>query len=144
MEDALPIRDDFLIPGHELWFTASRSGGPGGQHVNKTNSRVTLHWDLAHTTVVDEELRERLLLRLGHRLTAQGVLMVDVDTERSQFRNRELARQRLAQLVRAALREPRKRVPTKATQGSHRRRLAAKTLRGKIKQARQRPTGADD
>jgi ribosome-associated protein len=140
MEEALIIREDFVIPAGELWFTASRSGGPGGQHVNKTNSKVTLYWDVTRTAAVTEELRERLLARLSARLTAEGVLMIDVDTERSQLRNRELARQRLATVVRGALREPKKRVPTKASRASQRRRLDAKTQRGKVKAARKPPS----
>lgn len=139
MEEPLIVREDFVIPGRELWFTASRSGGPGGQHVNKTNSKVTLHWDVARTEAVSEERRERLLARLATRLTAEGVLMVDVDTERSQLRNREIARSRLAVLLRGALREPKKRVPTKASRSSQRRRLDEKAQRGKVKAARRRP-----
>lgn len=144
MEEPLPIRDDIVIPSHELWFTASRSGGPGGQHVNKTNSRVTLYWDAIHTTALTEQQKTRVLMRLASRLNQDGVLLVDVDTERSQHRNREIARLRLAELVRGALREPRKRIPTKVTAGAKRRRLEAKTQRSALKRARKRPSDKDD
>jgi len=139
MEEPLTVRDDLVIPGDELWFTASRSGGPGGQHVNKTSSRVTLHWSVATSTALDEPRRARLLAKLAGRLTAEGVLAIDVDTERSQHRNRELARERLAALVDEALRIPRRRVPTRATRASQRRRLSEKARRGDTKRSRQRP-----
>jgi ribosome-associated protein len=139
MEEPLTVQEGVVIPGAELWFTASRSGGPGGQHVNKTSSRVTLHFDVAHSTAFDDTRRARVVARLARRLTLEGVLLVDVDSERSQHRNREIARERLAEILRAALREPRSRRPTRATRASRLRRLKSKTLRGALKDRRKRP-----
>ncbi len=136
MSDDLPINARLTIPGTELWFTASRASGPGGQHVNKTSSRVTLHWDLASSTAVDDPVRATLRTALASRLTRDGVLRVSVETERSQYRNREIARERLAELVRSALAVQAPRRPTRVPASSRRRRLDEKKRRGKKKQLR--------
>ena len=99
MEEDLKIKADLVIPGSELWFTASRSGGPGGQHVNKSSTRVTLHWDPSGSRVLNERQRERILRRLSPRVNSQGIVQVSVETTRSQLRNREMARKRLAGLI---------------------------------------------
>ena len=101
MEEELQIKEDVIIPGSELNFTASRSGGPGGQHVNKTSSKVTLHWNAATTCALDGPARDRMIERLQPRLTSDGVLNINVDEERSQHRNRQIARSRLKEIVAA-------------------------------------------
>jgi ribosome-associated protein len=139
MEEMLPINDKFSIPAHELWFTASRAGGPGGQHVNTTSSRITLHWDVTNTGAFDHVTRERLIARLHNRLNRDGILCLNVEDERSQHRNREIARQRLKDLVVEALKKPKRRIPTTAGAGAKRRRLDEKKHRSAVKRLRSKP-----
>jgi ribosome-associated protein len=140
MEEPLVLEKDVVIPGSELWFTASRAGGPGGQHVNKTSTRVTLHWNLSETGALTPAQKRRAMTRLASRLTKDGVLQIHVDDSRSQKTNRELGRERLAGLVRAAIKPPKKRIPTKASKASKRRRLENKSRKSKIKRLRSKPT----
>ena len=138
-EADLPVRRSLVLPGRELHWRFSRSSGPGGQGVNTTDSRVELSFDLARSPSVPEPLRERALRRLGGRLV-DGVLTVVAAEHRSQLRNREAARERLAAALRDAMRpDPPPRRPTRPTGGSVRRRLDAKTRRGAIKRLRGRP-----
>lgn len=139
----LEIMPGVVIPGWELYFTASRSGGAGGQHVNKTSTRVTLHWTAVGTTALDDAAKQRMLRALASRLGKDGVLQIVADTRRSQLRNREEARARLAALVRGALHRRRVRRATRPTKGSQRRRLNEKTQRGQTKKLRSRPTNDD-
>jgi ribosome-associated protein len=143
MEDALPIIDDITIPGNELWFTASRSGGPGGQHVNTTSSRVTLHWRVDSTAALTPTERARVMQRLAGRITDEGVLMVTVDSERSQRTNLRIARERLAVLVANALSKPKARIPTKIPRHVRERRLRDKARRNAVKQLRMPPKTDD-
>jgi ribosome-associated protein len=139
MEDDLPIRDGIVIPGSELSFTASRAGGPGGQHVNKTSSRVTLEWNVRDTSALDDEQRTRLMLRLRSRITRDGFIKVHVDSERSQSSNRKIARERLAQLIDAAFRVKKKRRTTIIPKAEKERRLNEKKKRSTAKHLRSRP-----
>jgi ribosome-associated protein len=141
MADDLEVRRDLVIPGAELVETASRSGGPGGQHVNKASTRVTLRWSVAESAVLGEARRARLLRVLTGRLTARGQLVIHAGRHRSRARNRELARDRLAELVREALRTRRPRVPTRASRASKQRALEAKRRRGTLKRRRGSPRG---
>ncbi|TDQ48544.1 alternative ribosome rescue aminoacyl-tRNA hydrolase ArfB [Actinorugispora endophytica] len=126
------LRDD------ELVWRFSRSSGPGGQHVNTSDTRVALSLDVAATTVLDDAERQRALSRLGGRLVA-GVLTVTVQESRSQARNRELARERLAALLADAAAPPaRARRATKPGRGAKERRLSAKRRRSDIKRSRSR------
>jgi ribosome-associated protein len=127
------------IPEHELEWRFSRSGGPGGQSVNTTDSRVELLFDLAGSPSVPEHLRARATGRLAHRLVG-GRLNVTASEYRSQHRNREAARARLAEILeRAFVAPPPKRRPTRPTRGSKERRLAGKKRRGDVKALRRRP-----
>lgn len=127
------------IPEGELDWRFSRSGGPGGQHVNTTDSRVELGWDLAGSPVVPEHLRTRALARLEGRLVA-GRITVVASEYRSQHRNRETARQRLADLLeRAFAPPPPRRRPTRPSRGAKERRLAGKKRRSDVKAMRRRP-----
>jgi ribosome-associated protein len=138
-EADLPVRRGLVLPGRELHWRFSRASGPGGQGVNTTDSRVELSFDLAHSPSVPEPLRERALRRLGGRLV-DGVLTVVAAEFRSQLRNREAARDRLAGALREAMRpDPPKRRPTRPTAGANRRRLEAKSRRGAVKRLRGRP-----
>ena len=143
MGEDLHILDDFWIPEAELHFTASRSGGPGGQYVNTTSSRVTLCWNVLESACLSEARRARLLEKLRNRISTDGVLQVHVDTERSRHRNLASARERLALLVRNALAVQKKRVPTRISKGADRRRLEQKQRVGHLKQQRRRPRSDD-
>jgi len=141
MEEDLPVTDRITIPGSELSFTASRAGGPGGQHVNKTSTRVTLQWDVSATDALGGTQRARVMERLAGRIGKDGVLRVSAEDERSQHRNRQVARSRLAALVEQALHVPRKRIPTRPTRASQKRRVEQKKRRGAIKKLRSDPPG---
>ncbi|NMH98678.1 aminoacyl-tRNA hydrolase [Pseudonocardia sp. K10HN5] len=138
-EEGLPVRGSLVLPERELHWRFSRASGPGGQGVNTTDSRVELSFDLAGSPSVPEALRERALGRLANRLV-DGVLTVVASEHRSQLRNRDAARDRLATTLRSAMApDPPKRCPTRPTAGSQRRRLDAKNRRGAIKRLRGRP-----
>ena len=134
----LPVRRGLVIPGGELVERASRAGGPGGQHVNKANTRVTLRWSVGRSAALSAEQRDRLLVRLAGRLTGAGEIVVHASDARSRARNRDRARERLAALVRAGLAQRRPRRATSPTAGSRERRLAAKHHRSTRKRERGR------
>lgn len=139
MDSGLTVRPGIVIPETELGWRFSRSGGPGGQSVNTADSRVELMFDVARSTALTEPLRARALDRLRGRL-ADGVLTITVSEHRSQWRNREAARARLAAVLRDAVAPPpRQRRPTRPTKGSVRRRLDDKKRRGETKRLRGRP-----
>ena len=124
------------VPATELTERFSRAGGPGGQGVNTTDSRVELSFDLARSAALPEHLRERALRRLSSRLSG-GVLTVVASEHRSQLRNREAALERLRDLLAEATAPgPAKRRPTRPTRGSQRRRVEGKKRRGDVKRLR--------
>ncbi|MDY0912925.1 alternative ribosome rescue aminoacyl-tRNA hydrolase ArfB [Rathayibacter festucae] len=136
----LEVNRRLTIPASELQWRFSRSSGPGGQHVNTSDSRVQLTWSVAQSAVLTDEQRMRLLQQLAQRLVA-GAITVTVSRERSQLRNREIALDALRDLVIAALAPPAApRRPTRPTRGSGRRHLASKQQRSATKQQRRRPT----
>lgn len=126
------------IPAAELTEQFSRASGPGGQGVNTADSRVQLSVDLGSTTALDDTQRQRVLKRLGSRLSGT-VLTIDAAEHRSQRHNRKAARQRLATLLREAVMPEVVRRPTRPTRGSKRRRLEAKRRRSEIKRNRKPP-----
>jgi ribosome-associated protein len=132
----LPINSSLQIPESELVESFVRASGPGGQNVNKVASAVELRFDVAQSSALPEPLRARLLARRDRRLTADGVLVIQASRFRDQARNREDARERLADIVRAALHVPKKRVATKPTRASKERRIASKKKRSQHKQGR--------
>jgi len=135
----LPVRESLVLPERELHWRFSRASGPGGQGVNTTDSRVELSFDLARTPSMPEPLRDRAVARLAGRLI-DGVLTIAASEYRSQLRNRDAARERLAALLRGAIApDPPKRRPTKPSAGAKRRRMDAKTRRGQVKRLRSRP-----
>jgi ribosome-associated protein len=142
MED-LRVRRGLVIPAVEMRESASRSSGPGGQHVNKSSTRVTLRWNIETSQVLSDRQRTRLLSRLAHRLTRDGELVIHAGRARSRARNRERVRERLAELVSAGLAMPRKRVATRPSAGARTRRLQQKKRRSAIKSQR-RPPGTDE
>ncbi len=136
----LEVGPGLTIPESELQWRFSRSSGAGGQHVNTSDSRVQLTWDVAGSSAVTEEQRTRILERTGRR-TAAGTITVTVSARRSQLRNREAALDALRELLREALAPPAPaRRPTRPTRGSQRRRLAGKQQRSATKQQRRRPS----
>jgi ribosome-associated protein len=143
MEDSLYVCDGVVIPGGELEVVASRSGGPGGQHVNKTSTRITLRWNLVASAALSLDQKRLLADKLAARLTILGELLIHADEHRSQHMNREGARARLADLIREGLKVAPRRIPTRPTGGAKRRRLAGKHRRAEVKRGRQAP-GADD
>ena len=125
-EKFLPVNDSLSIPRNELDVRVSRSSGAGGQHVNKTSSRVEIFWNIPASRALTDEQRERLLDKLSARLTTDGSVRVVASDMRSQSRNRGLAEERLMELVRRALLVPRKRKPTKPTRAAKEARLETK------------------
>ena len=130
-----------VIPGVELTEQVSTSGGPGGQHANKTSSRVSLRWNIGASTKLTDATRVRLLEKLGPRLTKDGELIVHVDSHRSQHMNRAAARTRMGELVAEALVVPKRRKKTKPTRASQRRRIEGKKRRGEVKRGRGKVQG---
>ncbi len=136
----LQISPHLAIPDSELVERFVRSAGPGGQNVNKVATAVELRFDIAGSPSLPEPLRARLLLRRDRRLTGEGVLVISAQRFRTQERNREDARERLAAFIAAGLEVPKPRVATRPSRASKERRLGAKRERGTIKRGR---TGRD-
>ena len=133
MDEPLRVTPTLEIPAAELRWRFSRSSGPGGQSVNTADSRVELSFDVAGSPALGPDLRARAIERLGARLV-DGVLTLAASEHRSQLRNREAARDRLAQVLRDAVAPPpRRRRRTRPTRGATERRLAEKRRRGQIK-----------
>ncbi len=141
MPDDLIVDDQHRIPAEELELAASRSSGPGGQHVNTTDSRIQVRWDLRRSGALTPEEKERVAQRLASRLTQDGVLVLACDVHRSQRRNREEVLARLAALLRQALHRPRPRKSTGVPRAAREQRLQQKHARAEIKRTRR---GGDD
>ncbi len=132
----LEVSASLRIPDSELIESFVRASGPGGQNVNKVASAVELRFDVAHSPSLQSILRARVLARRDRRLSAAGVLVIHANRFRDQARNREDARTRLAEILRAALHAPKKRVATKPTRASQERRIASKKKRAQHKRGR--------
>ena len=137
IDDDLWVAPAVVIPAAELEWRFTTSGGPGGQHVNTSHTRVELRFDVAGSRALGDAQRARLVARLGPEVR------VSAQAERSQLRNRVLARERLAQRLAGALAVPRERRPTRATRASTVRRLEAKARQSRRKQLRRRPPTDD-
>jgi ribosome-associated protein len=133
----------FLPPEQELSEKFILSSGPGGQHVNRTESGVQLRFDAQNSPFLNDAVKARLLKLAGQRADSAGVVTIEAKSHRSQHRNREAARERLADLIEKAHRQPRKRIATKPTRAAKKRRLKTKRHRGQVKQKRGKP-GMED
>jgi len=136
MADRLEIGRGVSIPLEEFEMRASRASGPGGQHVNTSDTRVELRFDVASSPSLPEAVRALLLERLGDRLSRAGIVRVVAQGHRSQLRNREAALARMGSLLSRALEEQPPRVPSRPTVGARLRRRRDKQLRGALKRSR--------
>jgi len=139
--ESLAVTARLTLPAEELSMRAVRSGGPGGQNVNKVATAVELRFDIKQSAALSEAQRERILGQLASRLVGDGVLLVRATEHREQGRNLEAARARLAALLKGALAVPKTRRATQPTRGSQRRRVEGKKLAGEKKRLRRAPGG---
>ena len=139
----LRINDTLFIADWELSESFVRSSGPGGQNVNKVSTAVELRFEAERSPHLSPQVKARLKRLAGRRWTNEGAIVIQAEETRSQAQNREMARDRLVDLIRAALVVPKRRVATKPTYGSVQRRLVAKKVRGAVKAGRAEPDEDD-
>ena len=139
----LIVSPDLSLPASELVERFLRADGPGGQHVNRTESAVELRFDVRNSPSLPAEVRERLMARRDRRMTVDGVFVIQGRRFRDQSRNRDDVRARLVAIIRSAQLPTRKRVATKPSHASRERRLQGKLQRGKLKQTRARRPEAE-
>lgn len=140
----ITINEQVSIPEDELDFTASASSGPGGQHVNKVSTRITLWFDVANSPSLSPEERELIMTRLSSRIGRDGMLRVISQESRSQLSNRESAIERFVELMQAALKRLPVRKKTRVSRAAKERRLEAKRKRAKLKSGRSKRVSMDD
>jgi ribosome-associated protein len=132
------VTETLAIADWELSESFMRASGPGGQNVNKVSTAVELRFEADRSPHLTASVKARLKKLAGRKWTLEGAIVLQVDETRSQARNREIARERLVEMIRAALVVPKRRIATKPTLGSQRRRIASKTQRGEVKSLRGR------
>jgi ribosome-associated protein len=144
MDDGtLQIDSTLAIPRSELTYRATRSGGPGGQHVNTSSTRIELTWNIAESPALTDEQRARLMTKLANRIDARGVLRMVSSGSRSQYKNRETVTTRFAEVVAGALRKPRPRRRTRPPASARESRIREKKQRSDRKRMRG-PPATDD
>lgn len=132
------IKNSIVIPEHELEITASRAGGAGGQHVNKTATRITVRWNVTNTTALSDEQKKRVLQNLHNQLTGEGDLIIHSSALRSQYQNKQVAFELLRKLIRKGLYVPKKRLKTKVPKSVKEARLSTKKQRSLVKKMRKK------
>ena len=135
-DTVLQINDSLWLPRAELTYKATRSGGPGGQHVNTSSSRVELTWDVGASPSLTDAQRARIQEKLANRISQEGVLLLAASDERSQHQNKELVTGRFVELVRQALVVPKVRKKTRPTRAAKEARLKDKKQRSETKRMR--------
>lgn len=136
MTTTVHIKNGIVIPDHELEITTSRSSGAGGQHVNKTDTRVTIRWNVQKTIALNDVQKARVLENLSSKLTSEGALIISNSASRSQQKNKEYALDNLVKTIRKALYVPKKRTVTQIPKAVKEARRQEKSYRGTIKKLR--------
>lgn len=132
----LPISDTLSIPAHELVYSFTRSGGPGGQNVNKVESKVILRFDVQNSPALSDEQRWMIQQKLAARMTHEGILHLSCQISRSQLANRKTVTHQFAELLQAALEIDPDRIPTRPSRAARQRRITGKKIRGGVKRQR--------
>lgn len=135
-DSVLSINDSLWVPRAELAYRATRSGGPGGQHVNTSSTRVELVWDVDASPSLSDEQRARIREKLANRISGEGTLLLAASEHRSQHQNKEAVTERFVELVRQALVVPKKRKKTRPSAAAREERLRAKKHRSEVKKSR--------
>ena len=143
MSTPLTINDKITLPGSDLEWTAVKSSGPGGQNVNKVNSKIELSFDFESTVAIDEDTRDRLRKLAKNSLDGEGRILVKSEKTRDQGKNLADAREKLKEMVLAALVKPKVRKPTKVTKAAKKKRVADKKKVAKKKATRKKPSKDD-
>jgi len=136
MSNEVHVKNGVVIPYHEIEITVSRAGGPGGQHVQKTSSRVTVRWNVKNTTALHDEQKARVMQNLGSRLTVDGDLIIHNSESRSQLHNKKRALEILAKEISKALFVPKRRMKTRISRATKEARFREKSHRGTLKKLR--------
>jgi len=136
--NAIKIHNRLSIPVHEIRFRFARSGGPGGQHVNKTETKVELLFDVGNSPSLSASQRDRIGKKLGNKISSEGILRIEVQDTRSQTKNREIALSRFQQLLADALKTRPRRIPTSRPGKAHEKRLQEKKKRSELKKLRRK------
>jgi ribosome-associated protein len=143
IDEVLHISDNLQIPLRELQYRYSRSSGPGGQHVNRTESQVELLWDVRNAAGLSKTQRHRIEQVLANRIDKDGILHLTASQRRSQLQNKKAVTERFVAVLRAAVKSPKKRVPTRPSRAAKAKRLQEKRHHSDIKQRRGKVTGED-